>query len=338
MNIEQAKQIPLPRLVEQLGGRFSHKGARRELWYYSPFRPDERTASFKIDEDKNQWHDFARHQGIDAHGDIPDLWTDYHNLPRRTSDSLKQALAALRQGFGNITPSRRPVSVRITKPKPPRYIIPKPPGSIWIDSLKREVSRRGLTLGLVATYLKQAQIEDTKRGKRYYGFAFLNDKNNWEISIPHPGQGDAFKLAIGPKAITTIPSDTQFNACVFEGFWDMLTWLAMNPNTNPLPTLYSLNSTSMLYELAQSLIARKQSIQRVFLFLDNDKAGRDAETKLLELLEPHNISVGTMNHIYDGQKDLNEWWIQRLENPNVKNLQSAQKSQSLTSNTSPFVR
>lgn len=84
MNIAQAKQIRLKTVVERLGGRFSHKGTGHDLWYFSPFRPNEKTektASFKIDQSKNTWHDFARTQGVDAHGDILDLWTDYHESP-----------------------------------------------------------------------------------------------------------------------------------------------------------------------------------------------------------------------------------------------------------------
>lgn len=56
-------------LVQRLGDRFSHKGTGHDLWYFSPLRPDEKTASFKIDQSKNTWYDFARTQGVDAHGD-----------------------------------------------------------------------------------------------------------------------------------------------------------------------------------------------------------------------------------------------------------------------------
>jgi hypothetical protein len=305
MNITQAKQIPLRKLVEHFGGRFSHKVNRGELWYHSPFRPDERTASFKIDEQRNTWHDFARTQKLDAHGDIIDLWTDYHNLPRRNSDAIKQALHYLRGEFEGSY--RQPAPIQKTPriiAKAPRYKIVKQ-GRIWMDGLRAEIARRNLSLAAVQPYLEQITLEDLKTNKRYYGLGMRNDKGGHEISIPNPFKDECYKTVIGPKAITTIRGNPA-KACVFEGFWDGLTWLAMNREKEDMPILYILNSTSMIYEAANKLIEAKPALQQIFLFLDNDKAGEKAQTMLLDLLEPHHFTIGTVNHYYVGYKDLSE--------------------------------
>lgn len=310
MNITQAKQIPLQKLVEHFGGRFSHKGNRGELWYHSPFRPDERTASFKIDEQRNTWHDFARTQKLDAHGDIIDLWTDYHNLPRRSSDAIKQALHYLSGEFGS--PPSRPQQIQKTPriiAKAPRYKIVKQ-GRIWMNGLKAEIARRNLNLAAVQPYLEQITLEDLKTNKRYYGLGMRNDRGGHEISIPNPFKDECYKMVIGPKAVTTI-SRSISKACVFEGFWDCLTWLAMNREIKELPTLYILNSTSMIYEAANKLIGAKPALQHISLFLDNDKAGEKAQAQLLDLLEPHHFTIGTMNHLYEGNKDLSEGWMNK---------------------------
>lgn len=312
MNIQQAKQIPLKYLAEKLGGRFSHKDAHGSLWYYSPFRPDERTASFKIDEKTNKWHDFARISKVDAHGDILELWADYHNLPRRDGNTIKQALAWLRagQGANGYALSNKTLTQTHTA-KRPRYKLLKQPGKIWIDSLKKEIARRGLTMELVGPYLKQAIIEDAKTNKRYYGFSFLNDKGGFEISIPNPYKRECFKTAVAPKGITTIRGVDDFTAYVFEGFWDALSWLGMNKGSVPLGSFYILNSTSMVGELAHQLIQRKNTHQRIFLFMDNDNAGLKAQTTLLDHLEPYNFTLGTMNKLYDGYKDVSEFYMLR---------------------------
>lgn len=325
MNIAQAKQIPLAKLVEHLGGIFSHTDNQGNLWYRSPFRPDERTPSFKIDVKTNKWHDFARTNKIDAHGDTLDLWTDYHNLPRRGSNAIKQALASLRENFGSLDllrvekQERKKNHARILKPA--RYRLIKPPGKIWIDSLKIEVARRGLTLSITEPYLKQATIEDTKTNKRYYGFAIRNDKGGYELSIPNPHKNECFKTAISPKAITTIQGNDPSSAYVFEGFWDCFTWLAMNRSQNKIPMLYILNSTSLVQELANKLITPNNTVQSIFLFLDNDAAGLKAQTRLLDLVEPHNFIIGTMNHLYKDYKDFSDYWmdIRNFAAPNLGN-------------------
>lgn len=331
MNIAQAKQISLPHFVEQFGGRFSHKDAEGNLWYFSMFRPDEQTASLKIDPRTNKWHDFGRTQKVDAHGDIIDAWTDYHNLPRRESNSIKQALSALRQEFAsplinvprNITERK---SIRPISKAPPRYKITKL-GNIWVDSLKKEVANRKLSLDLLQPYLKQARIIDTKPindgiPKNYYGFAFPNDKGGYEISIPNTLKPGNFKTVIGTKAITAIENPTQTSACVFEGFWDCFTWLAMNRELKELPTLYVLNSVSLVLELANKIINHKNHLQSIFLFMDNDAAGLKAQTALLDLLEPHDLKVGTMNHIYEGYKDVSDAWVNKSQS-NVSNAKIA---------------
>lgn len=320
MNIDQSKQIPLHILVERLGGTFARKGTRHELWYHSPFRPEERTPSFKIDEAKNTWHDFARTQGVDAHGDILDLWTDYHNLPRRTSDSVKAALAALRQDFGGMASYGPP---KLTKrPKTPRIVeystrfkITKL-GSIWANSLKAEIARRNLSMNVIWPYLKQAVIVDTQTKRRNTGFAFLNDLSGHEISIPNPYTLQSFKLCVGPKALTTIAGHgaNARDVCVFEGFWDGLTWLAMNGGPDkPRPRLCILNSTSLVHVLTSKLIKNKAEIGNVFLYLDNDAAGEKAANLLLEQLEPHGFAVGTKNHVYKGFKDLSAGWVGKID-------------------------
>lgn len=162
MNIEQAKQIPLALIVEYLGGRFSRRGKKGETWWYSPFRPKERTASFIIHEKTNQWHDFARTEKKDAHGDILDLWTDFNNQPRKDSAAISQALKEIETLFGSpLIPTKlvrkRPRQRKVSPaPGKPRYKLLKTPGAIWMKSLKAEITRRELSLDTVGPYLKQA--------------------------------------------------------------------------------------------------------------------------------------------------------------------------------------
>jgi hypothetical protein len=45
---------------------------------------------------------------------------------------------------------------------------------IWMNSLKEEADRRGISQKISDRYLRQAYFEDTKLKKRFNGFAFAN--------------------------------------------------------------------------------------------------------------------------------------------------------------------
>ncbi len=59
MNITEARAIPLYVLVQHMGGKYSHTDRSKQDWYFSPFRPNEKTASFKISEATHKWVDFG---------------------------------------------------------------------------------------------------------------------------------------------------------------------------------------------------------------------------------------------------------------------------------------
>lgn len=320
MNITQAKQIPLRLVVEHLGGRFARHGRSGELWFYSPFRPNERTASFKIDVKRNQWHDFARTEKVDAHGDVLDLWTDYHSKPRRTSSAIKEALKDLQQ-FSTMPvtrqeyrPEYRPHRSSVNT-NAPRYQLVKTPGRIWRMMLRHELERRGLDLediqpGTGRGLLTQAQILDTKTQKTFSGFAFQNDKGGYDISIPNPITDKSFKSSIGKKFITTVPGGSR-KAYIYEGFWDFFTWLRMNRHEAD-HTFIILNSASNVRMAADYIFTNKHIINSVSTFLDNDAAGERATQVLKEMLQPEGLTIITMNHTYKGYKDLNDFWMDKL--------------------------
>jgi hypothetical protein len=324
MNIKQAKIIPLELFVAHLGGKEAHS-REGQIWFYSPFRPDERTPSFKVNTRLNTWYDFARGAG----GSILDLWIDIHQLNRMDGQALRAALEGL-QKFSSQHPSgqaaksyQRPANGQqkaFKKPdETPRYKLLKQPSRIFLDSLKEEVIRRGLFLTDVSKHLKQANIEDTTTGKKYNGFAFANDKQGFEISIPNPSKAMSFKTSIGSKAMTSIKRPEHTKAMVFEGFWDFLTWQRMWGNQISCD-YYILNSLSFAGQATEAIKADKEKLKTVVLMLDNDAAGEKAMWKVLEGLDGEIAVVGTGNHYYEGYKDLNDFWVYD-PNAAVKSLQ-----------------
>ena len=316
MNIKQAKSIPINVLIEHLGGREATR-TQKDVWYYSPFRPEEKTPSFKVIIQKNYWHDFATGQG----GSILDLWLDYNGKDRKSSEGLKAALEALKPFSGSVdfeNAKPRPANQISAKPtiQEDRFKLIKSPTKIWIDSLKLELERRGISPQISNRYLKQAYFEDTQTQKKFNGFAFANDKEGYEISVPNPNKETSFKTVIGSKAPTTIIGklgvgytyQANKTVFVFEGFWDYLSWLEMSNVAQFEERVYVLNSLSFSKEVATEIIERKEKVDTVLLFFDNDDAGMKATINLAELLEQEGLIIGSMNHKYEGFKDLNEFW------------------------------
>ena len=316
MKIADAKLIPIQKLVEALGGIYSHTDRKGDVWYHSPFRPEEDTASFKINEKLNTWHDFGLantvgHQKQGSGGDILDLWSDYHQKDRR--QSLSEALNAVSGLDGHLV-SRihhkrsEPLKVSLQ----PKYKILHIADRIKFFGLKDELQRRRISLKLADLYLKEGQIIDTDTGKKYTCFLFENDKGGYEVSIPNPTQGKCFKTCIGAKASSRfLVSNDKNSADVFEGFWDFLSWLEFKGILRPINHTYVLNSTSLVGEACEKIAAFNETVRYVFLFMDNDEAGYQATHAIAALLEKEAMQVASFEQFYKGYKDLNEFWMNK---------------------------
>ena len=65
MTTQQAKKIPLSILLEKLGFLpAKSKSDRNDVWFTSPFRPQETEASFHINVRKNVWYDFRLNDSL----------------------------------------------------------------------------------------------------------------------------------------------------------------------------------------------------------------------------------------------------------------------------------
>lgn len=315
MKISEAKNIPVELLAETLGGKYHKTDYKGDKWFFSPFRPDERTPSFKIDCKKNRWHDFGLantnvHRSQGSGGDIFDLWCDYHFKDRRLNfnEALQAVLSlkshSVREAI-RLNPRKEETKAAIEQP---RYRILKTSDHFTHYGLLNEIGRRRVSRELASLYLKQGYIEDTVTNRKYWGFLFENDKGGFELSIPNPKSGQTFKSCLGVKASSRIlVGDDVNSADIFEGFWDFLTWLQLKGRLRPINHSYILNSTSLTGEVCEKIIAFKDVINYAFLFMDNDDAGYQATHAIATELEEQDIKVGGMEYFYNGYKDLSNF-------------------------------
>ena len=275
MEIQYIKQIAITDYLQQQG----YAPARVQgihYWYYSPLR-NERTPSFKVNTERNQWYDF----GSGEHGDIIDLVCALH---RCTISEAIRLLSGAKQvahqefSFGGERKiSERKLEILSAQPLTNPYLL-------------RYFAERGISLSIANRYCSEIRYNNTNR--TYYAIGFANDAGGWEIRSPY------FKGCIAPKAITTIIKATDVLQ-IFEGFMDFLSWQTLNPSST-CDTIV-LNSLALLPRIQEKIKGYKQ----VESFLDNDDAGRKS-FEVLKQFYPHVID-GSVR--YGAHKDLNEWLV-----------------------------
>ena len=242
MEIQNIKQIAITDYLQQQG----YAPARVQgihYWYYSPLR-NERTPSFKVNTERNQWYDF----GSGEHGDIIDLVCALHRCTiSEAIRLLSGAKQVAHQDFsfgGERKIYERKLEILSAQPLSNTYLL-------------RYIVERGIPLCIANRFCSEIRYNNTNR--TYYAIGFSNDAGGWEIRSPY------FKGCIAPKAITTISKGTDILQ-IFEGFMDFLSWQTLNlPST--CDTIV-LNSLALLSRIQEKLKGYKQ----VESFLDNDDA------------------------------------------------------------------
>ena len=275
MEIQYIKQISITDYLQQQG----YAPARVQgihYWYYSPLR-NERTPSFKVNTERNQWYDF----GSGEHGDIIDLVCALH---RCTISGAIRLLSGAKQvahqefSFGGERKiSERKLEILSAQPLSNSYLL-------------RYLAARAIPLPVASAYCSEVLFQNMKR--TYYAIGFANDAMGWEIRNMY------FKGCIAPKAVTTIKRGTDCLQ-IFEGFMDFLSWQTLNPSSTCDAIV--LNSLALLPRIKEQMMGYKE----VESFLDNDDAGRKSFAVLRQMF-PQVVDGAAR---YREHKDLNEWLV-----------------------------
>ena len=279
MEIQNIKQISITDYLQQQG----YAPARVQgihYWYYSPLR-NERTPSFKVNTERNQWYDF----GSGEHGDIIDLVCALH---RCTTSEAIRLLSGAKQvahqefSFGGKRKfSERKLEILSAQPLSNPYLL-------------RYLAARAIPLPVASAYCSEVLFQNMNR--TYYAIGFANDALGWEIRNMY------FKGCIAPKAITTIKRESD-RLQIFEGFMDFLSLQTLHPSSTCDAIV--LNSLALLPRIQEKIKGYKQ----VESFLDNDDAGR----KSFEVLKQFYPQIIDGSVRYRTYKDLNEWLVSKSQ-------------------------
>ncbi len=275
MNCKEAKQIDIVSFLAKNGiDKDSIQGIN--YWYKSPLR-EEKTPSFKVNRYKNIWFDF----GIGEGGDIIKLVCMMFKV--NYSDALK-LLSSYSQLSHSTMYSTEDSSITILEVKDLSNI-----------NLLHYLNQRRVDIDIAKSYCNEVTF--LLNQKRYYAIGFKNNSGGFELRTKY------FKGSCTPKDITLIKNDSG-KLLVFEGFVDFLSWFSSPFFFSGRQDYLILNTLSFLSKGKQLML----SFPEVYLYLDNDKAGKGASNDLLGLEVDY---IEDMSIRYSDFKDLNDSILNR---------------------------
>jgi len=276
MNCSEAKKKDIIDFLSKNG--FVHDYIQgNDYWFKSPLRSESK-ASFKVNISKNLWFDF----GIGEGGDIIKLIcllfnTDY-------SGALKILSNYNYTNHNNLIYANNQ-SVVIENIKELSNI-----------QLLRYLKFRKIDLGIARQYCKE--INFSLNNRSFYAVGFKNNSGGFELRNKY------FKGCSSPKDVTLF-SDKKCNITVFEGFIDFLSFFSTDFFEQIEGDYLILNTLS---HINKGMSIMKQ-YKVIYLFLDNDNAGKRVTN---ELLNDDSIQCIDMSGQYSGFKDLNEYLFKKF--------------------------
>ncbi|SKC18691.1 toprim domain-containing protein [Dyadobacter psychrophilus] len=168
-------------------------------------------------------------------------------------------------------------------------------------ALFQYLSKRAISADLAEKHCQQVYFELS--GKPYFAIGFKNDSGGYELR-------NAFlKISSTPKDITTIDNSSS-RVCVFEGFFDFLSYKAMHAQSQLPDQSYMVLNSIALFNKA---LPKLRTYDQVQLFLDCDRPGQQLTRQAMASDPRFEDASG----FYKDYKDINEWLISK-QNPQQK--------------------
>lgn len=255
------------------------KNSRGELMYLSPFR-NETKPSFSVNTEKNLWYDFGNGNGGDIFNLVMKMWdVDF------AAAKIILRKGAYKQMF------YRPVDTCLERQHPSPFTdikVSPLTSSYFLDYC----AKRCIDLDVARAECRQ--VDYRLYGNMNSAIGFENDKGGWELRSPVTKIGTS-------KAISTRKrQEGNKTVCVFEGFFDYLSFLTMmETDQRHRCDFIVLNSVGM----TRKAIPVLKGYSHVRCYLDNDAAGRNA----FEIIRQTIIGADDRSSFYLPYNDVNEY-------------------------------
>ena len=281
MNIQQINSLDFVEILSQKVGFIPEKTNNNSIWFKSPFRPDERTASFQISQ-KYQYDVWFDH-GNGLGGKIVDFFIHYLKTDLKgvleyfNSNSIQIPKNYTRQKFT----AKKENSIEILKVK-----------TLYNDKLKSYLLSRKIT-SKSWKYIFEVEFIVNQKHK-IFSIGFKNNSASFELR-------NSFYKGSSGKDISTISNNSKVIK-VFEGFIDFLSFIELTNDEKQYDYLI-MNSVSLTNKSIEFL--NTNQYQEIHLYLDNDNAGNLCTTELLK----HFSNALDVRNQYQFYKDLNDFLI-----------------------------
>lgn len=256
--------------------------------YHSPFR-EERTPSFKVSEVKNLWIDYGTGDG----GTLIDLVLKMNpefNVSRAMAEieaaMLTDRIFSFHQPM-QVASAENPTSVN----EPNRINIYKIENLGSNSALSDYIKSRGIGLKTASKYCKELYFKIG--GKNFFGIGCQNDNGGWAIR-------NKFWKGCSAQGVSHYKKG-HAQLAVFEGVFDLLSYLEIEGEKNLAQDFIVLNSLTNLHKAMATLSV----YEGVLLFLDRDASGQ----KATGFLKANLNKCYDLSDWYAPFKDINDYLV-----------------------------
>lgn len=301
MTIEEIRSVSIRQYLDVTGHpvAFKRKG---KYFYLSPYR-SESSPSFAVNPDENLWYDYAVREGgniINLHQRLHPALDNHHVLKE-----LEELIRKYNLQYNEDYESRmREEQTRVewVKEQQEKENADTVITGIYALShpyLRDYILERRVDYDIARKYCKE--VHYSVYGKQYYAIGFANIDGGMEARNKY------CKRSIGKKTISAIYQEEQplKECCVFEGFFNMLTYVTMKRWMNiglcvdEECDYFVLNSVGNL----KLLLPYLERYDKIHCYLDNDAAGISATQKILAVY-PHSAVDESVR--YKAYNDIND--------------------------------
>ena len=307
MNCKQANKLPIKEVFESISNTKKGKEKESEIWYFSPFNVNQKTPSLKLNLNLNTWFDFTIGKG----GKIIDLITEIKNISipealkclNEFRGSFNKTLFSFPQQQQNFFNKETSLSVENKSDFKKKEILEV----TKIQKLKnpillKYINSRKINSELAKKFLSEIYFFNNSNNKNYFACAWENKNKGWEWNNKY-GKG-----VIGNKDISLfkLPIKSS-NIAVYESFFDFLShYTFLNEKGVKIDSVI-LNSVTQVKKTKNFII--KNNYSKIFLYLDNDKAGNLATDSFLDLP----FDVFDKRKLYNNFKDFNDFLMNYIK-------------------------
>ena len=285
--ISKLKQYPITDFLRSEGINPVSRNSQNFI-YSSPLRQDSKP-SFSVNPIKNVFNDFGNDSDK---GGVIDLVMKYHKISFPDACDLIEALDGKEKNSSENPPffSCRPSPTNDFVSGTGNKIISV--GDLQHQALINYVATRKISFQTAFTYLREVHYNNAKG--RFFGVGYQTDNGSYVVRngrIKNP-------INVGNASIKTIAVPDSRCILIFEGMFDFLSAVECFKRP-PIHSTIILNSVNNLSQAMPFIMKH----QKVFAYLDNDKAGREA----LEKLRATRLEVIDESHQYREFNDFNDY-------------------------------